>query len=64
MLSRQLVDAQCDFSKGTFTDKFHEFVEVKCGGWDFLILLNECLVILDQFFSILHNLCVKINRSR
>lgn len=60
-LSSEFMDAQSDLTESTFANEFHELVEVKGGLWDLFILFDISLVILDQLFSLKHDLVVQVD---
>jgi hypothetical protein len=55
---RKLVNCESDLPKSTFTDKFNEFVKILRGWWQLPILLQIQFVILDEPFTLFHDVVI------
>lgn len=62
LLACQLVHTKCDFSKGSLTDKFNEFVEIESCGRQFVVLLDVLLDVFYQVVSLLQDRVVYLGR--
>lgn len=63
VLSSEFVNAECDLTEGPLANQFHEFVKVKCRGWDLFVLLDKSLVVLYKLLAVLHDLVVQVYRG-
>ena len=53
LLSSEFVDTESYFTKCTFSNEFHEFVEVQCCWWQLVILLDILFYVFYQLVSLL-----------
>ena len=57
LLSCELMDTEGYFTESTFSNEFHEFVEVQCCWWQLVVLLDILFYVFYQLVSLLED-CV------